>query len=99
MAVRGVGELETKYLRVLFGLLEAVTGIFVRGLRLYDCNRKIRPIPKEVINAFLRPTYRPIASDNDAAIGNSFLFADTVIIPRRSVEFWEDVLAASVRFG
>jgi len=46
VAVGGVRKLEAQNLRVIFGLLEAVTGLLVGGLGFHDGNGEIAPVSK-----------------------------------------------------
>src|ERR1035438_180612 len=94
-----IGELEAENLRVLLCLLESVRRLCVNGLRLHDRNRKITPVPKEVVQTFLRSPFHLASCDHDATISEALLFAYLVVTPAGSVELREDVPTACVRFG
>src|ERR1035438_5553455 len=79
-----IGELEAENLRVLLCLLESVRRLCVNGLRLHDRNRKITPVPKEVVQTFLRSPFHLAAGDHNAAIREAFLFAYLLVIPSGS---------------
>ena len=97
--VRRIGELEAEDLRVLLGLLQPVAGLCIDGFCLNHRNRKIAPVPQEVVETLLWPPFHLAAGDHDAAVGETLLFADLLVCPSRRVELRQDVASASVRFG
>ena len=99
MAVGGIGELESKDLGILFGLLESVPRMVVDGLCLYNREREVAPVFEEVVGSFLGASCWFVARNHDTAICEAPLFTDLVVVPARSVELRDDVLAASVCFG
>jgi len=99
LAVRGVRELQAEDLRVLLRLLKSVTRMRIDRLGLDYCNRKIAPIPEEVIRALLWSSLHLRSRNDDATIGETLLFAYLLVGPPRSVEFRQDVQTTSVSFG
>ena len=97
--VRRIGELEAENLGVLLRLLEAVARACVDGLRLHDRNRKIAPVPEEVVHAFLRSPFHLGAGDHNAAVSEALLFAYLFVGPARRVELGQDVPTTGIRFG
>jgi hypothetical protein len=80
-SIGGVGELETEDLGVLLGLLQPIARRAVDGLRLHHGDRKIAPVPEQVICTLLRPALHFGARDYDAAISETLLFAYLVVRP------------------
>src|SRR5713101_391998 len=99
VAIRGISELKTEDLGIFFGLLEAVTRVFVGGFGFYDSNRKVRPISEEVVGALLRFADRLVAGDDNTTVGKGLLFGDAIVVPRCRVELREDVLTTGVSFS
>lgn len=99
VAARRVGELEAKDDRVVFGLLEAVAGLFVGSLCLYKCDGEITSVAQKVIGALLRATGDFAANDDDPPVREGLLLADLVVVPTRCVKLRQDVFPTGVGFG
>src|SRR3989442_4874135 len=95
LTVRRVSEFEAENVGVLLCLLEAVARILVSGLGLHNGDRKIRPVPQEVVRALLRATARLVTGNDDAAVGEGFLLADAVVVPPCRLERREYIIATS----
>lgn len=100
--IRCIGELEAEDLGVLFRLLKSIPWCAVYRLRLHHRNRKIVPVPKEVVSSLLRPALYLGARHYDATIREALLLADLVVGPTAAYNFgrtYRRQVSASVRKG
>ena len=99
MAVGGVGELQAQNLGILLGLLEAGTGLLVFRLGFNNSNRKITPVPQQIVSTLLLLPGGSITRNDNTAVGEALLFADLIVVPSRSIELRENVFPASICFA
>ena len=99
LPIRGIGELQTENLSVLFGLLKAIPRIGVDCLGLDHRNRKIAAVAEEVVSALLWPPLYFGAGDHNTAICKASLLAYLFVRPACGVEFRQDVATAGIRFS
>jgi hypothetical protein len=94
-----VGKLNPEDLSIVFCLLQSVSSQFVRWLGFDDSQHEILRVTQQVVGAFRRTPARLTSYDDDACIGEAFLFAYLVIVPPRAVEFRQNVFSAGVGFS
>jgi hypothetical protein len=99
VSVRRIGELQAEDLRVFLGLLQPIAWLLVRRFRLHHREHEVAGMAQEVVSTLLRPPSDLRTGNNDAAIGEGELFVDMVVSPASVVEFGEDELSTSIRFG
>jgi hypothetical protein len=94
-----IGEFNPEDFSIVFCLLQSVSSQFVRWLGFDDSQHEIPRVTQQVVGAFRRTPTRLASYDDDASIGEAFLFAYLVVVPARAVEFRQNVFSAGVGFG
>ena len=77
----------------------AVAGKFVRRLGFDHCQHEISGVAQKIISPFARTSASLDAHGNNAAVGETFLLADLIVVPAGSVQFRQDVLSTAVGFS
>ncbi len=100
MAVGCVCERKAEDLRVVLGLLEPIAGGPVAGLCLDHGDGHVGPVTQQIVGSLARPSTRAGAGDDDAAIGERYLLAQTMrlVVPTSLLQLWDDQPTAGIGF-
>jgi hypothetical protein len=93
LAVGGISEGKPQNFRILFGLLQAISGRFVSRLGLHNGDHKVARVAQQVISTLGWPPSHLLSGGHDTAIGEGFLLGIgmRLIVPARLSKFRLDI--------
>jgi len=96
-----ISELEPKDLGIVLRLLQPVRRLLVARLGFNDRDWVVGPVPEDVVGTLLLAPSRRTGNERHPSVGKGSLLVDRVrrVIPPRTLQQWNDQLAAGVGFG